>query len=82
MLLDHQRQQPGPGVQLPCRETLARIAGPVGILKQKTLHMEYIKTQFLISKEIKNHEIFLKQVEDYNTPDKALDEAVTELFKK
>ena len=70
---------------LNIQSILENRATPYDILENGFVHYSKSKDQYIDLLDlhlIHFIRIFLKQVEDYNTTDKALDEAVTELFKK
>tara|TARA_R100000458_G_C8087674_1_gene119713 strand:+ start:11 stop:241 length:231 start_codon:yes stop_codon:yes gene_type:complete len=70
---------------LKIQSILENRATPYDILENGFVHYSKSKDQYIDLLDlhlIHFIRIFLKQVEDYNTTDKALDEAVTELFKK
>ena len=70
---------------LNIQSILENRATPYDILENGFVHYSKSKDEYIDLLDlhlIHFIRIFLKQVEDYNTTDKALDEAVTELFKK
>ena len=70
---------------LKIQSILENRATPYDILENGFVHYSKSKDEYIDLLDlhlIHFIRIFLKQVEDYNTTDKALDEAVTELFKK